>query len=720
MQVHDFYVRNKLRVLEIPVGVKCPIQVGWPNINKPVSEVNECLQESKFNKYGWLLDDTHLVLDIDLHNDEENGLDSLNKLQQDVDVDFYETCEAIVRTPSGGLHFYFTKPDGFKFGKTFKERYPGIDFIHGKGKQVVAANSSHDSYPGHYSLDEPAMLVPIPQHVLDYLVSIKPVVAAESSFSEPTSDRAGDDFNKSSRGLQIMCHALAARGYTVRKKFDFWEFDRPGKQTSSDCSGHVGKKSKQGNYQLTCFSLSDASFPSGEPMTIFYAYALLLHHGNSVSAAQDLFSLGFAPQPEVSSVDLSGFMLDAADTVADAEPQFPMECLDEMPEYLRLAYEYSRANSILFMPDACLMGLLALFSTILGRRIRDDYNTRTNPIIITLAGSGSGKNAQRSCNKNLLVASGLTRLSGPERIGSAQGIVTAVHNEPSILFQLDEAGELLKAINNPRGHLQLLPGLMMHMYSDASSTWTSDAVADPKRVKTIHQPNPVYYGTATPDSFYSNVTDELLIEGFMNRMFIIRSSRPGRRNKPSLANADTRLLSWMRSWASLGSLGGGGNMEGTGVEIPQPRLIRKTDEASQLHESYTDTVIAKHARDSTVAASLWARAPEKEAKLALVHACSSSLPEDSPMVTGESIRWAKKLVNFSTRWMIWAAGANAGNSSYMVLKQKVINKIEDGISRSQLCRRTQFLRQKERQEIINDLQESGLIRVDGEGRFFKV
>lgn len=724
LSVHDFYRRNSLRVLEIPVGVKCPVVVGWPEINKDCNDVDVALANPAFNKYGWLLDDEHLVIDIDIHTAEANGIEALKRLEDDCGVDINDACGAVVYSPSGGMHFYFKKPPGVKFGKVFNEKYAGIDFIHGKGKQVIAANSCHDKFGGFYKLDEPAELLDAPAKLLEYLVAMrapeKPAV-----YVQPTGDRSGDEFNTSPRGLQIMVGALQSRGYSVTPSHGFYKFNRPGKTTDSDCSGHVGKKSKHNNYQLTCFSLSDLHFPSGESLSMFHAYALLLHQGNHTAASEDLHRLGFASQPtNIGNVNFNEFMPGPPASKAEHQaytvepPCFPMDTIDDTPKMLRLAYEYSRQNSILFMPEACMFGLIALFSSILGRRVRDDYNSRTNPIIIVLAKSGTGKNSQRECNKNLLVSAGLTHLSGPERIGSAQGIVTAVHRQPSILFQLDEAADLLAAINNPRSHLQNLPGLMMHMYSDCKSTWTSDAVSDERRVKTIHQPNPVYYGTSTPDKFYENISEGQLVDGFMNRMIMVLCNSPQKRRKPSLTEPSRELLDWMKSWACLQT--GSGNLADSGVEIPKPWLVNKTAEASDMHEEYTDNVLSRHKNESAIRQSLWARAPEKEAKLALVYACACGLPTEGPVITAEAITWAKRLVNYSIRFMVWAAEERTQNTESLKQKQRVLDKIETGMSRVQVTRKTQFLRnRRERDEIISELQDCGCISFDVQNNSFQ-
>jgi hypothetical protein len=715
VRIHEFYRHNGLRVLEIPVGKKCPVVFDWPNTQKPIEEVQKTLDsDSRFNKYGWILDDDHLVVDIDVHHPEQDGRISLLKLEQKLGYRLIDVCGAVVSTPSGGTHYYFRKPPESKLGKKFAE-YLGIDFIAGKGKQVVAANSAHDSHDGLYSLSGTGLLTDAPESLLELIIE----ASVNRSFSQqqltPDQERSGDEFNTTKKGLSEMIHALRSCGYEVWGCDDFFKFNRPGKTTTSDCSGHVGKVSKQGNYQLTCFSLSDQYFPTGESLAIFHAYSLLKHSGNHKDAAIDLYNKGFAEQ-SFSGIDISGIMEQAnftaiirGESVSSGEPVFPLEIVEKMPYVMRLAFEFSKSRAVLFMPEASVMGILAMFSSILGRRVRDDYDSRTNPIIIGLASSGGGKNSQREANKLLLAKSGLNVLSGPERVGSPQGIVTAVHKIPSVLFQLDEAGELLKAINDPRSHLRQLPGLMMHMYSDCRSIWTGDAVSDDKRVKTINQPNPVYYGTATPESFYDNIQPEQMINGFLNRMIIFKCKSPDRRFKPQSIEPPEELLSWMRAWYSLRT--SNGNLSDANADWPEPMVIEKTQEADDMHEAYADAVFVRHKGENQLRQALWSRAPEKEAKLALVHACCNGLPTRPPKITEASIEWAKKVINYSTSFMVWAAEEKASDSKIIKHKQQVLDKIQTGMTQTQVCRKTQRLcrNARERKEVLEELVASGAI-----------
>ena len=727
-RVDPFYTDNSLRVHEIPVGTKCPVEVGWPDSNKSHEAVNDKLSLDRFNKYGWLLDDTHLVIDIDVHHEEENGYESLAKLESDLSISLDEICKAVVESPSGGKHYYFTKPANMKFGKVFKEHYPGIDFIHGKGKQVVAAGSAHDSFGGTYAISENPSLTEVPMELVRHLQSLKSSTEHKSepaNFVSPDSERSGDEFNKSDQGLRMMVAQMQARGYIVRLTADgHYEWDRPNKTTGSKCSGFLGKKSKQGNYILSCFTLSDAHFDSGETVTIFYAFAQLMHKGDLKEAAKDLYELGFAVTEEdysgIAGILEQGFcgakvaQDDDEDEFEEpeCEPEFPFEVLEDMPTYMKMAFDYSEATAIRFIPEASLLGIIALFSSVLGRRIKDDYNSRTNPIIIVLGGSGSGKNSQRTANKNLLVESGLSFLAGPERIGSPQGIISSVDANPSVLFQIDEVGEMLRAMNDERGPLKNLPGLIMHMYSDCTSTWKSDAVADLKRVKEIHQPNPVYYGTTVPDTFYENLRRDMATNGFFNRMLVINSQRTARK-RPKDVSPTPGLLGWMKDWHEAREL--------TPLDTPNPRLIPKNQAAFDMHELYTDAVEERHNSENELAAAIWSRAPEKEAKLTLVHAAANHRPDEQFQITERSVAWAKKIVNYSNRFMLWALNEKCQGSAAQVLKQRVLDKITTGMSQSAICRKTQFLRdRKERAAILEELIESKAIKRLDSGKFSKL
>lgn len=101
---------------------KIPTRKEW--VQDKLSEAE--LYDHVYNggNIGWVLGESDLVVDIDPRN---GGLDSWGMLCADLDL-LSMVSEATVKTPSGGVHIYMSKPPEMKTRKTLKD-YPGIDFL---------------------------------------------------------------------------------------------------------------------------------------------------------------------------------------------------------------------------------------------------------------------------------------------------------------------------------------------------------------------------------------------------------------------------------------------------------------------------------------------------------------------------------------------------------------------------------------------------------------
>lgn len=400
---------------------------------------------------------------------------------------------------------------------------------------------------------------------------------------------------------------------------------------------------------------------------------------------------------------------DAAEVEPELAVNFPRECIDEMPWMMRLAYDWILATAIKPQPELTLGALIAMFGAIFGRKVRDDYNTRTNMMILGLAPSGSGKEHPRQCVKRILHYAGLDMIVGPERIASHAGIVSSVAQHPTRLFQLDEIGRLLQTMRDPKGspHLYNIGSVLMQLYSSSNTLWTGDAYADVAKVKKINQPCVCVYGTSVPDGFYSGLTAESLHDGLLGRMLVIESGGYGDMRKPSLADVPEELVNAVAWWRDFGV---GGNLAS---ENPDPLLVQKTPEADKRHEVYCREVHSKHNEENAEKASIWARAPEKEAKLALIYACCNAIG-GPPVVTIEAVNWARRLVNYATRMVLVGAGQRVVLSNWAAQKERAWKKITDGMTTNQFSRATQWLRSRERAEVLSDWESIGAIELTQE------
>jgi hypothetical protein len=614
MKVHTFYRRHNLRVHEIPAGVKCPVVVGWPDAN-PDYDVVESRLGSQFNKYGWLLDDNHVVIDIDLHNAAENGLESLERLEANCGVCLSEKCGAIVYSPSGGRHYYFTKPAGVTFGKVFKSIYPGIDFISGKGKQVIAANSAHDKYPGEYRL-EGDELRELPAEVLGHLVSLS---EKRTTYALPAEDRSGDEFNQSARGLAFMVSLLQSSGYSVRHVHDYYEFDRPNKSSESRCSGHLGKKSKQGNYQLTCFSLSDPYFPSGEALTLFHAYALFSHSGNHHAAAMALYQMGFAA---VDALPLDSFLANyQVQTVLDSPPQDDEDfCETMLPAdgLLREVYDFyltltRRPSSIIGLATA-----VAFCESIFGRRVRSYTDLRTHDYTVIVAPTNCGKESVISTIQKLIYgADSNTHFLIPPNVQSGNGLLAAMAQSPACMWMCDEFGTFLEGALDKRQatkHTREIVDHLLQMYGRANATYQGAAHAAGTKNQ-IEQPSLSLLGITTGSTLFENIDRKQIESGLFGRCsFWPVQTRPKLR-KTRISLPAPLLLETIRGWI--------GFVPGLpGVPSPDLPILKFSKDAEERWDEHEEAIDQRMNEESELRAAVWGRAAARSMKLAMVHRCA--------------------------------------------------------------------------------------------------
>lgn len=385
----------------------------------------------------------------------------------------------------------------------------------------------------------------------------------------------------------------------------------------------------------------------------------------------------------------------------------PQECIDAMPWLMRLAYDWILETAIKPQPELTLGALLAMFGAIFGRLVRDDYGTRTNIMVLGLSPSGSGKEHPRQKVKEILLYAGLEMLNGPERIGSHAGIVSSLAQHPIRLFQVDEIGRLLATMRDPKGspHLYNVGTVLMQLYSSSGSMWTGDAYADLAKVKRINQPCLCMFGTSVPEGFYAGLSPENLSDGLLGRMLTLEATGYGIRRKPKDATPPWELTEAIKAWRAQPA--GSGNLSS---ENPSPMLVQKTPEADHRHEQYCNEVHQRHGGEDETCAALWSRAPEKEAKLALIYACCAT-QDRCPMITLEAVDWARRLVNHSTRLVISRAGGSVSMSKYDEEKKKVWRKLRSGMSLREFSRLTQWIRNRERAEILDDWVRCGAIEM---------
>ena len=387
---------------------------------------------------------------------------------------------------------------------------------------------------------------------------------------------------------------------------------------------------------------------------------------------------------------------------------FPANLL-EVPGLIRMVMEFNLNSADRKQPELALAAALAMAGSVMGRKICDSRDTRTNIYCIGLCESGGGKNNGLKSNRKILRAANLAELVRFEDPASSTGMVSAVHQCPPMLLQIDEMGRFLATLKNPSSnpYLYEIVTVWMKMFSTANDVYTGKAYADVKKDKLIIQPNLCIYGTTVRQSFLESLTTESLTNGLVSRLLVFEAThgRPPLQDDVSTDPPGEDLLKEVGFWRDYSP---GGNLSS---ENPVPRRVEDTPDVKaffrQLEDYYTEQVESE--KQGSI---LWTRATEKARKLALIYQCS--MDRHSTHLSLEACKWAAGLVYYLTHKTIATAREWISDSKVGADKNKLLRRLREfgPQTTSQILRAFQGHKSRELTELLSDLIASGKVVVE--------
>jgi hypothetical protein len=374
--------------------------------------------------------------------------------------------------------------------------------------------------------------------------------------------------------------------------------------------------------------------------------------------------------------------------------------------------DFTNATAFRKQPDLALAGAIALMSVLTGRKVRDNIGTRTNLYLFGLAPSGGGKDRARQVNKEIMTAADGLHLIGQESFASAQGLFSQVETRKCVLCQVDELGEFLRAIRNPKAsHLHGVTAELLKLYSSAGSVYLGAAYADAKRNTKINQPHFVFYGTTVSESFFDSMTEDSITGGLLARSIFFEGTNELQPKQDALQfDVPAEIVQEVKAWLAFNPAG---NMQD---ENPKPMTVPLCAEAAAVFaeaETYADE---QHNRLRYPLGTIYTRLVEQARKLALLHACSQLGPTVSE-IGKEAATWAVELMRHRCERMRYLAERRVSNTEYGTMRLKLMSRIEDagkqGVDAKRFNSLTKHIEPTRRKLLVADLIEHGDIIVSG-------
>lgn len=459
------------------------------------------------------------------------------------------------------------------------------------------------------------------------------------------------------------------------------------------------------------------------------AVAFKCHHngcsGNDWRALRELREPGCYDRREEanSDVDLSGILKPNRIEKQEKEaPLFPNpgpvpDKLLSIPGFIDDVVKLSMQSAPYPNRVLSFTGALALLAFLVGRKVQDKRDNRSNIYLIALADSGTGKDHPRKVNFNIAFRAGVAGAIG-DAFASGEGLEDALFMHPSMLFQADEFDCIFNTLKYSKDNrAESINEKLLKFYGASNTIYPLRKKASAKKKDgTVHEiahivnPNLVLLGTAIPQYFYESLSRRVLENGLVARCVIVEAGKRGEAGNPQPITPSDSLI---RAATYLANLDVNGNLTN---EYPKPLIITETPEATAALREVQQECDRRYnfyeAQNEGAAKALWARAHEKVCKLAMLHGISGNVY--NPLITEKSVRWAWKFIDHLTQRMLYMADRYVYENIFDEKCQRAIRKLQEHGGRLSHSKLLRLLHESadSMKKIAETLQEKGTVQVE--------
>lgn len=372
-----------------------------------------------------------------------------------------------------------------------------------------------------------------------------------------------------------------------------------------------------------------------------------------------------------------------------------------------------------YQPLFAVGAALTLCGALFGRKVKDEYDTRTNLYGLCIGQSSSGKDYPQKAIMRILAAAGeAAEKMIAKEVTSDAAIMSALGLYPVRLFVWDEVGHFFTNMKGGKdgSYMKTIRPMLLQLYSSANlDKFKGKQMASKEEAASVEFPHVCIWGATSPDILYSDMTKGEITDGFIGRFLTFVSPTrplPVRRKISAVPDAiSSRVAAWVTRVIPPPA-----GMAAFDAHLKQHQMVVPTTQAAEdaLNEFRRECHAKMDAEDakSDVTNNLWSKAAEIAGRVALTVACGRSF--DNPEVAKSDVDYAVALVRHCVRTFSDSIRDNIAETPWEREKNKIVKILEKagrkGMSLTEIANKTKGLRsRKERCEYLADLAESRLI-----------
>ena len=367
------------------------------------------------------------------------------------------------------------------------------------------------------------------------------------------------------------------------------------------------------------------------------------------------------------------------------------------------------------LPTFALTNALVALGTMYGRRYRTEFtDTRTNLYAVAIAKPGMGKDHSRQCIKSLFMASGLDKLLCGDSFSSGSAMLRALKDYPSRISHMDELGMMLEqvAMKTASPHQRGIVKMLLELFSSSSGIYNGQEYVDNKaneRVDIVN-PNLNVFGSTTPSSLAPALKPAMAENGMLSRILLVPpfEDYPDFRFVERTRTPPAKLVDMMKATWEVkkpgGNLAGEQHLSASAVSLISVGWDADALEALKAIKM-TERERGRQGR------YIWVRSTELTVKIAMIEAISRDPVR--PIISTEIVEMSRALV----AWLLgYAEGFfedQVSDNEVEATHKKVLQIVKRArqMTGNELARATQFLKKRERDEVMQTLLDAGQISV---------